>query len=140
MKISPETARGSRHGNWREIFVEKLLVLFPQETKLESAQNISRPISEQLPCRSAEVKFFSVFLCQRCREIWHEIWREILGKFSVLRFQGLDVRVKISPKFHFKNGMKNGKFHANFTLLGRSADYFHATFHQTLCSGKCPSS
>ena len=43
-----------------------------------------RKISEQLPCRSAEVKFFSVFLCQRCREIW----REILVKFSVLRFPG----------------------------------------------------
>ena len=41
-------------------------------------------LSEQLPCRSAEVKFFSVFLCQRCREIW----REILVKFSVLRFPG----------------------------------------------------
>ena len=41
-------------------------------------------ISEQLPCRSAEVKFFSVFLCQRCREIW----REILVKFSALRFPG----------------------------------------------------
>ena len=29
--------------------------------------------SEQLPCRSAEVKFFSGFLGQRCREIWREI-------------------------------------------------------------------
>ena len=25
-------------------------------------------------------------------------------------------------KFHFKNGVKNRKFHANFTLLGRSAE------------------
>ena len=32
------------------------------------------------------------------------------------------MRRKISPKFHVKNGMKNGKFHANFTLLGRSAE------------------
>ena len=32
------------------------------------------------------------------------------------------MRVKISPKFHVKNGVKNGKFHATFTLLGRSAD------------------
>ena len=39
---------------------------------------------EQLPCRSAELNFFSVFLCQRCREIWCEI----LVKFSVLRFPG----------------------------------------------------
>ena len=29
---------------------------------------------------------------------------------------------KISPKFHVKNGVKNGKFHANFTLPGRSAE------------------
>ena len=32
------------------------------------------------------------------------------------------MRRKISPKFHVKNGVKNGQFHANFTLLGRSAD------------------
>ena len=32
-------------------------------------------ISEQLPCRSAEVKFFSVFFFgQECREIRREIW------------------------------------------------------------------
>ena len=37
-------------------------------------------------------------------------------------FQGLGVRRKISPIFHVKNGVKNGTFHANFTLLGRSAD------------------
>ena len=37
-------------------------------------------------------------------------------------FQGLDARRKISPKFHIKNGVKNGKFHANFTLPGRSAE------------------
>ena len=61
-------------------------------------------VSEQLPCRSAEVKFFSVFLCQRCREIWHEI----LVKFSVLRFPGFGsarenftkISRKISRKFH----------------------------------------
>ena len=38
--------------------------------------------------------------------------------FPCCVFQGLGVRRKISPKFH----VKNGKFHANFTLLGRSAD------------------
>ena len=31
---------------------------------------------------------------------------------------------KISPKFHGKNGVKNRKFHANFTLLGRGAENF----------------
>ena len=34
------------------------------------------------------------------------------------------MRRKISPKFHVKNGVKNGKFHVNFTLLGRSAEAF----------------
>ena len=34
------------------------------------------------------------------------------------------MRRKISPKFHVKNGAKNGKFHPNFTLPGRSADVF----------------
>ena len=33
------------------------------------------------------------------------------------------MRRKISPKFHVKNGVKNGTFHANFTLLERSADF-----------------
>ena len=37
-------------------------------------------------------------------------------------FQGLGVRRKISPKFHVKNGVENGKFHANFTLLRPSAE------------------
>ena len=32
------------------------------------------------------------------------------------------MRRKFSPKFHVKNGVKNRKFHANFTLPGRSAD------------------
>ena len=32
------------------------------------------------------------------------------------------MRGNISAKFHVKNGVKNGKFHANFTLLGSSAD------------------
>ena len=37
-----------------------------------------------LGCRSAELKIFSVFLCQRCREIW----REILVTFFALHFPG----------------------------------------------------
>ena len=45
MKFSPETVRGSCHGKCREISGEILLLLFPQETKLESAQNFSRRIS-----------------------------------------------------------------------------------------------
>ena len=35
--------------------------------------------SEPLPCRSAEVNLFSVFLCQRCREIRREILGEIFS-------------------------------------------------------------
>ena len=58
---------------------------------------MSFELSEQLPCRSAEVKFFSVFLCQRCREIW----REILVNF----FRATFSRVWVC----------DGKFHQNFT-------------------------
>ena len=45
MKFSPEAVRGSCHGKCREISGEILLLLFPQETKLENAQNFSRQIS-----------------------------------------------------------------------------------------------
>ena len=44
------------------------------------------------------------------------------------------MRRKISPKFHVKNGVKNGKLHANFTLLWRSAERWqeeHVTFLHT---------
>ena len=82
----------------------------------------AREFSEQLPCRSAEVKFFSVFLCQSCREIW----REILVKFSVLRFprfgcatenftkisrQKRCEKWKISRKFH--SASRGRKRHIN---------------------------
>ena len=76
------------------------------------------PPSEQPPCRSAEVKFFSVFLCQRCREIW----REILVKFSVLRFPGFGCATENFTKISRQKRCEKRKFHANFTLLGRSAD------------------
>ena len=45
-----------------------------------------------------------------------------MRNFPCYVFQGLGARRKISPKFHVKNGVKNGRFHANFTLLVRSAD------------------
>ena len=76
--------------------------------------------SEQLPCRSAEVKIFSVFLCQRCSEIW----REILVKFSVLRFPGFGCARENFTKISRQKRCENGKFHISFTLLGRSADNF----------------
>ena len=34
--------------------------------------------------------------------------------------------VEISPKFHAKNGAKDGKFHTKFTLLGRGAEKIRA--------------
>ena len=74
--------------------------------------------SEQLPCRSAEVKFFSVFLCQRCREIW----REILVKFSALRFPRFGCAAENFTKISRQKRCEKRKFHENFTLLGRSAD------------------
>ena len=45
----------------------------------ENCGKVPEKMSEQLPCRSAEVTFFSVFLCQRCREIWREIggWQRV---------------------------------------------------------------
>ena len=46
---------------------------------------------------------------------WREIFRATFSK-------DLGARGKISPEFHVENGVKNGKFHANFTLLGRSAE------------------
>ena len=61
------------------------------------------------PLQKCGVTFFSVFLCQRCRAIWPEI----LVKVSVLHFH---------QNFTPKNGVKNGKFQANFNLLGRSTE------------------
>ena len=84
-----------------------------------SPRNASQ-LSEQVPCRSAEVKFFSVFLCQRCREIWCKI----LVKFSALRFPGFGCATWNFTKFSPQKRWKTRKFHANFTLLGRSADNY----------------
>ena len=88
----------------------------PQTRGGRGEATLDTNISEQLPCRSAEVKIFSVFLCQRCREIWHEII--ILVKFSVLRFPGFGCAREKFTKIR----VKNGKFHPNFTLLRRSAE------------------
>ena len=69
---------------------------------------------------ATRANFFSVFLCQRCGDIWREIFGAI---FCVLRFPGFGCpNRKISPTFHPKNGVKNGKFHAKFTLRGHGAD------------------
>ena len=41
----------------------------------------------------------------------------------MLLFQGLVSEPEISPKFHAKKGVKNGKVHADAALLGRGADF-----------------
>ena len=74
--------------------------------------------SEQLPCRSAEVKNFSVFLCQRCREIW----REVLVKFSALRFPGFGCATenftKASRQKRCEKRKISRKFHSAGSLNG----------------------
>ena len=45
--FSPEIVHESCHGKCREISGEILLLLVPQETKLENAQNLSRQISRR---------------------------------------------------------------------------------------------
>ena len=74
--------------------------------------------SKQLPCRSAEVKFFSVFLCQRCREIWREIWREILVKFSVLRFPGFGCATENFTKISRQKRCEKRKISRKFHSVG----------------------
>ena len=68
--------------------------------------------SEQLPCRSVELKIFSVFLCQRCREIW----REISVKLCVLRFPGFGCAAenftKISRQKRCGKRKLSRKFHS----------------------------
>ena len=81
-------------------------------------------------CRSAGVNFFSVFLCQSCRDIW----RGILVKISVLRFPGFGgvrenftkisrqkrcEKRKISRKFHSAGGATLSSFLP--TLYSRSS-------------------
>ena len=106
--VSGPKARKSEKG------LEK--VLGPSRPKsLKKVSGRVRKVSEQLPCRSAEVKFFSVFLCQRCREIWREIFRAAFSRVWVC--DG-----KFHQNFTSNVGVKNGKFHANFTLPGRSAE------------------
>ena len=47
VKFSPEIVHESCHGKCRDISGEILLLLVPQETKLENAQNFSRQISRR---------------------------------------------------------------------------------------------
>ena len=66
-EIFSETVRGSCHGKCREISGDILLLLFPQETKLESAQNFSRRISRHFSrdvLRLQMPNFISFFILQ----------------------------------------------------------------------------
>ena len=57
VKFSPETAGGSRHGISGEI----LLFLFPQQTKVESAQNFSRLISRRFSPDALQLQMLAIF-------------------------------------------------------------------------------
>ena len=75
--------------------------------------------SEQLPCRvAAEVRIFSPSPFFSAKGVV-----KFGMKFSVLRFPrfGCSKR-KDTLKIHAKNGVNNGEFHANFTLLGHGAE------------------
>ena len=69
---------------------------------------------EQLPCRSADVKIFYVFLCQRCREVW----REILVKFSVLRFPGFGCATEKFTKISCQKRCEKRKISRKFHSAG----------------------
>ena len=91
-------------------------------------------MSEQLPCRSAEVKIFSVFLCQKCREIWREIW----VKFSVLRFPGFRCAAenftKISRQKRREKRKISRKFHSAGAQRWENVENIFETFWRILTS------
>ena len=74
VKFCPETVRGNRHGICRDISGEILLLLFPQETKLESAWDFSRQISRPSSPDALQLQmpdFMALFILQTfVLEIW----------------------------------------------------------------------
>ena len=77
----------------------------------------NRLIIRAATLQKSGVRFVSVFLCQRCREIW----REILVNFSacyVFPRCGCPNRKFHKKKCHAENGVKDGKCHANFSSAG----------------------
>ena len=89
VKSSPETLRESGHGKCREISGEILLVLVPQETKLESAQDFSRLTSRrssrdvsqlQMPNFMTFIILQTFILDSFC--IRHSAGKAIFGKFG----------------------------------------------------------
>ena len=61
---------------------------------------------------------FLRFLCQRCREIW----REILVKFSVLRFPGFGCARENFTNISLQKRCEKRKISRKFHSAGRSAD------------------
>ena len=67
VKFCPETVRGNRHGICREISGEILLLIFPQEMKLESAWDFSRQISRHFSPDALQLQmpnFMAFFILQ----------------------------------------------------------------------------
>ena len=90
---------------------------FPELSQGIGTKHTPPPPPKRIICQSsspasAEVNFFSVFLRQRCREIW----REILVNFSVLRFPGFgsarESFAKISRQKRSEKGEISNKFHS----------------------------
>ena len=79
---------------------------------------LSRKGQSSCPAEVRKWKFSPFFSAKGVVKFGMKFW----WNFRCYVFQGLGVRGKIAPKFHVKKGVKNGKFHANFTLLGRSAE------------------
>ena len=67
VKISPETVHESCHRKCREICGEISLLLVPQETKLENAQNFSRQVSQRFSRDVSQLQmpnFMAFFILQ----------------------------------------------------------------------------
>ena len=65
------------------------------------------------------VNFFSVFLCQGCRDIWRDCWWKVL---CVTLARIWVSKSEYFKKCHATNSMRNGSFHATFTLQEGGAE------------------
>ena len=55
-------------------------------------------------------------------------------KFSACYiFQALASESENFTKYHAQNGLRNGKFHANFNLLGRGAEKITSKKNEVIC-------
>ena len=63
----PPPNRMSLSSSGPELEMDSKMSAGPRGQRYQHCAQDRCRISEQLPCRSAEVKIFSVFLCQRCR-------------------------------------------------------------------------